>query len=65
MAGKKKKKKEKKKRPGVWKFFEIKGEKLERKCKTCPKCGEGFFMAQHKERLYCGKCHYTEFLKKK
>lgn len=42
-------------------FFEKKGDSLERKRKSCPKCGQGFFMAKHKDRSYCGKCKYTEF----
>ncbi|MBS3128244.1 30S ribosomal protein S27ae [Candidatus Woesearchaeota archaeon] len=33
--------------------------------RTCPKCGQGHFLAQHKDRVTCGKCHYTEFLTKK
>lgn len=56
---------EKKAAKGVWNLFEIKGDKLERKNKSCPKCGEGFFMAQHVNRSYCGGCGYTEFQKKK
>jgi len=40
------------------------GQKIERKNKFCPKCGEGVFLAQHKDRLSCGTCKYTEFLKK-
>jgi len=55
---------EKKAPRGVWNIFEIKGDKLERKNKACPKCGEGFFMAQHANRSYCGGCGYTEFQKK-
>jgi len=33
---------------------------------VCPRCGPAIFMAKPKSgnRLYCGKCHYTEFLKK-
>lgn len=30
----------------------------------CPKCGVGTFMANHNNRLSCGKCKYTEFKKK-
>lgn len=46
-----------------WKKYEKKGNSLERKSKFCPKCGAGYFLSTHKNRLYCGKCHYTEFLK--
>jgi len=28
--------------------------------KTCPKCGPGVFMAEHKDRVHCGKCGYME-----
>ncbi len=37
---------------------------LERKKKHCPKCGPGVFLAEHADRLACGKCGYTEFRKK-
>jgi small subunit ribosomal protein S27Ae len=42
--------------------YEKKGDKAERKNKFCPKCGDGVFMAKHKDRLSCGKCHYMEKL---
>jgi small subunit ribosomal protein S27Ae len=29
--------------------------------KTCPRCGPGVFLSKGQGRLYCGKCHYTEF----
>ena len=33
--------------------------------KTCQRCGDGVYLAQHKQggktRLYCGKCHMTIF----
>jgi small subunit ribosomal protein S27Ae len=32
--------------------------------KTCPRCGPGTFLAEHKGRVYCGKCYYTEFTEK-
>lgn len=39
------------------------GDKLVKTNKECPKCGSGVFMANHKDRYTCGKCHYTEFRK--
>ncbi len=33
---------------------------LKRKNKFCPKCGVGVFLANHKDRLTCGKCGYME-----
>jgi small subunit ribosomal protein S27Ae len=42
-------------------FYEIQENKIIRKRKICPKCGNGIFMAEHSNRLSCGKCGYTEF----
>jgi len=50
---------------GVWKTYETKGDSLTRKNKSCPKCGQGYFMAAHKDRVTCGKCGYSEFGSKK
>ncbi len=58
------KKAEKKGAPkGIWNTYEKKGDTVTKKNKYCPKCGTGFSLAAHKERLYCGACHYTEFQK--
>lgn len=48
----------------VSKLFKVSEGKVERAGKLCPRCGEGTFMAKHKNRYYCGRCHYTEFLNK-
>ncbi|HDS58839.1 MAG TPA: 30S ribosomal protein S27ae [Thermoplasmatales archaeon] len=42
-------------------LYEAQGTGLVRTRKTCPKCGDGVFMADHKDRLSCGQCGYTEF----
>jgi len=42
-------------------LYEAKGDELHRVRKTCPKCGGGVFMAEHKDRTSCGNCGYTEF----
>lgn len=47
---------------GRWELYDVSGG-LKRKGKFCPKCGQGTFMAQHKNRYTCGKCNYTEFVK--
>lgn len=47
-----------------WKLYEIKGDKITRKNKTCPKCGDGVFLANHADRVSCGNCGYTETKKK-
>ncbi len=57
-----KKAKKQKKSKGRWELYITSGG-LKRKIKYCPKCGAGTFMAQHSNRLTCGKCHYTEFVK--
>ena len=62
MADKKAKKKEA--GPSKRDYFEIKGDKIERKRQHCPKCGPGTFLAVHKNRTSCGRCGYTEFAKK-
>ena len=48
---------------GLFKLYEAKGD-LKRLRKSCPKCGPGILLGDHKNRVTCGKCHYTEFLKK-
>lgn len=60
------KKKQSKKHPNhVYKAYKVEGGKAVRQRKTCPKCGSGVFMAQHKDRTVCGKCNYAEFSTKK
>ena len=47
-----------------YKLYEVKGDKLERKRQSCPRCGDGVFLAEHKDRSSCGKCGYTVWKKK-
>jgi ubiquitin-small subunit ribosomal protein S27Ae len=47
-----------------WKAYEANGDEAKRLRKSCPKCGEGVFLAKHHDRSSCGKCGYTEFSKK-
>ncbi|MAG11074.1 30S ribosomal protein S27ae [Candidatus Pacearchaeota archaeon] len=68
---KKKKSKKKGKRPHKNKptskrytKYKIEGDKATR-TKTCPRCGPGIFLMTAKDRIYCGKCHYSEFEGKK
>jgi len=44
--------------------FKVENGKLVRVKKICPKCGAGVYLAQHSNRESCGKCGYTQFLKK-
>ena len=48
----------------VYKAYKVEGGALKRLRKTCPKCGSGVFLAEHKNRTTCGNCHYTEFMKR-
>lgn len=50
----------KKSKSGRWNLYNVSSGKIERKNKTCPKCSEGTFLAEHKDRLTCGKCGYME-----
>lgn len=44
--------------------YKIDGDKITRE-KFCPRCGPGVFLMNAQRRLYCGKCHYSEFEGKK
>lgn len=46
----------------VWKYYKVEGGTLTRLRRECPRCGPGTFMAQHADRLYCGKCGHTIWL---
>lgn len=62
-ARKGKKKRKNKKSSERWKKYFLQEKKITR-AKSCPRCGPGIFLAQHKDRLFCGKCHYTEYIKR-
>jgi small subunit ribosomal protein S27Ae len=42
-------------------IFKVEGDKVTRVKRHCPKCGPGVFLAEHNNRVSCGKCGYTEF----
>jgi len=44
-------------------FYEVSGDAIKRNKQICPRCGNGVFLGEHKDRLACGKCGYTEFKK--
>ncbi|HLQ03865.1 MAG TPA: 30S ribosomal protein S27ae [Nitrososphaerales archaeon] len=69
-AGAEEKKPEKKEKPKapkrriqVWKLYKLEGDKATRLRRECPRCGRGYFMAEHKNRLSCGNCGYTMYTK--
>jgi len=43
-----------------YKFYKIEGDSVKREG-FCPRCGPGIFLMKTKDRIYCGKCHWTEF----
>jgi len=45
------------------KLYNIKDGKITRLRKSCPRCGLGYYMAEHSDRFSCGKCGYSEFKK--
>ena len=58
------KRKVKNKKPSKrWTKYSLVGNKLEKK-RNCPRCGEGVFLGDHKDRFYCGHCHYMEVKKR-
>lgn len=59
-----KRKKKKKPTSKKYKFYKVDGDKVVRE-KNCPRCGAGVFLMKAKDRLYCGRCFYTVFIKKK
>ncbi|MFP4116507.1 MAG: 30S ribosomal protein S27ae [Candidatus Aenigmatarchaeota archaeon] len=48
------------KKVSVWEKYDVDGEEVERKGKTCPRCGDGVFMADHEDRLTCGRCGFSQ-----
>ena len=44
-----------------YELYEVEDGDVKRLKKSCPRCGPGIFMADHGERLSCGKCGYTEY----
>ena len=40
--------------------FEYMNRSFSHEVPVCPKCGPGVFLADHKDRLSCAKCGYTE-----
>jgi small subunit ribosomal protein S27Ae len=58
---KKEKPKAPKRRIQAHRLYKIEEGSLTRLRKECPRCGKGYFMAQHMGRLMCGNCGYTTF----
>lgn len=46
-------------------LYTLSGDVAKRKNRTCPKCGPGYFLGVHANRMVCGKCAYVEYTAKK
>jgi ubiquitin-small subunit ribosomal protein S27Ae len=57
-------KKPAKAKDSIYRKYEIKDGKLERKRPFCNRCGRGYFMADHGDRYTCGNCGFTMFKSK-
>ncbi len=44
-------------------YYKVEGDKAVLQRRHCPRCGPGVLLAEHSDRLACGKCGYTEFKK--
>ena len=51
--------------PQIYKFYKVDNDKVTRLRKECPRCGKGNFLAEHSDRLSCGKCGYADFKQSK
>lgn len=47
----------------IWKLYKIENGKVVRLRKTCPRCGDGTFLAEYKNRTYCGRCGWSQIRK--
>ena len=53
----KKKHKKKKVKLAILKYYKVEGGKVVRLRQMCKVCPPGTFIAEHADRLYCGRCH--------
>ena len=51
--------------PQIYKFYKVDNDKVTRLRKDCPRCCKGNFLAEHSDRLSCGKCGYADFKQSK
>ena len=59
-----KREKKHKEEKGVHAMYKIEGDKVNRACPTCERCGPGYFMASHHDRYTCGHCGFTRYKQK-
>lgn len=44
----------------AWEKYDVDGEEVTRKSESCPRCGSGVFLADHGDRLTCGRCGFSK-----
>jgi small subunit ribosomal protein S27Ae len=59
MSGEKLKEPKREKR--VSSYYKIEDGKIVRLLPVCDRCGQGFYMASHKDRYSCGQCGFTKY----
>jgi ubiquitin-small subunit ribosomal protein S27Ae len=60
-GGKGKRKRKKHPSSKKYKMYTVVGDKITARKRMCPRCGPGIFLAVAPNRVFCGKCAYTEF----
>ena len=45
-------------------IYKVENNKVMRQRRNCPRCGLGVFLAEHEDRVTCGRCGYMEIKKK-
>lgn len=55
----KKKHKKRKVKLAILKYYKVEDDKIVRLKQMCKVCPPGTFIAEHPNRLYCGRCHTT------
>ena len=45
-------------------IYKLENNKIMRQRRSCPRCGTGVFLAEHEDRVTCGRCGYMEIKKK-
>jgi small subunit ribosomal protein S27Ae len=55
----KKKHKKRKVKLAILRYYKVEGDRVNRIRQMCKVCPPGTFIADHKDRLYCGRCHTT------
>ncbi len=47
----------------IHEYYAMDGDTIKRTRQFCPKCGSGVYLAEHADRVTCGRCGYTKYKK--